>query len=197
MKWRFLLIIILAHSLNIYAQEEENYENLIINNLTLNMLYNFFIFENINNPGESVLTSLKTSSVSLGIGYHLNFIPNILSPGLYAEVGISAINLLWLLSKMQENNEEFDYDMKISSFGFFGIRLYNQFRINYIDIQPFIGLNIFGVIKNSETTGVGCINFGLLFAYKFFCVEYSYYIPQNSDLRPIHRIGIGGHLRKI
>jgi len=197
MKWRFLLIIILVHSLNIYAQEEENYENPIINNLTLNMLYNFFIFENINNPGESVLTSLKTSSVSLGIGYHLNFIPNILSPGLYAEVGISAISLLWLLSEMQENNEEFDYDMKISSFGFFGIRLYNQFRINYIDIQPFIGLNIFGFIKKSETTGVGCINFGLLFAYKFFCVEYSYYIPQNSDLRPIHRIGIGGHLRKI
>ena len=197
MKWRFLLIIILVHSLNIYAQEEENYENPIINNLTLNVLYNFFIFENINDPGESVLTSLKTSSVSLGIGYHLYFIPNILSPGLYVEGGLSAYSLLWLLFEMPNNSEEFDYDMKLSSFGFFGIRIYNQFRINYIDIQPFIGLNIFGFINNSETTGVGCIYFGLLFAYKIFCLEYSYYIPQNSDLKPIHRIGIGGHLRKI
>ena len=195
MKCRFLLIIILVHSLNLYAQEEENYENPIINNLTLNILYNFFIFENINDPGKSVLTSLKTSSVSLGIGYHLNFIPNILSPGLYVEGGLSAVSLLWLLFEMPNNNEEFDYEMKISSFGFFGIRLYNQFRINSIDIQPFIGLNILGFIKNSETIGVGCINFGLLFAYNNICIEYSYYIPQNSDFKPIHRIGIGGHLR--
>ena len=51
MKWQFILIIILVHSLNLYAQEEENYENPIINNLTLNILYNFFIFENIKFDG--------------------------------------------------------------------------------------------------------------------------------------------------
>jgi hypothetical protein len=195
MKMSFILVIVFTFSGNIYAQDNDN--------LTLNLLYNITVFEDIDDPGASALTSLLTSSISAGIGYHLNVIPNIFSPGIYIEGGLSIINLIFLLSKISENDRdtnnnkastEYNYDKRINAFGFLGIRLYNQFRFHLIDIQPFIGFSAFAFIIDNATTGVVCIKFGVLFAYKNFCIEYGYHIPYNS-IKPIHRIGIGLHYR--
>jgi hypothetical protein len=203
MKINVFFMILIFVSLGLYSQEGNDDD---FDNMTFNLLYNFTVFEDISNPGESILTSLLTSSISVGTGYHLNVIPNILSPGIYVEGGLSAINLIYILSKMSENENENNYnnkisteddskyDTKISAFGFIGIRLYNQFRFNLIDIQPFVGFSTFIFVIDSEVTGAGCFKFGILFAYNNFCIEYGYHIPYNK-LKPIHRIGIGFHFR--
>jgi hypothetical protein len=203
MKFKMLLIVLLIISGNIYSLESTERE---IDNVTLNILYNINVFENIKNPGKSVLTSLLTSSISAGIGYHLNIIPYVLSPGIYIEGGLSVINIIYILSKMSDNDTEKNYNHEISkdeyskkddgiyAYGFLGIRLYNQFGFRLIDIQPFIGFSAFLFTIDSVTTGIGCLNFGILFAYKMFCIEYGYHIPYNN-LKPIHRIGIGLHFK--
>jgi hypothetical protein len=195
---RIFLLILFIFSENIYAQED--------NNLTINILYNITVFEDISNPSESLLTSLLTSSISAGIGYHLNVIPNIISPGIYIEGGLSIFNFFYLFARTSENDNSSRNNNEISTnrdnvndkgiypFGFLGIRLYNQFRFHLIDIQPFIGFSAFTFIKDYATTGIGCLKLGILFAYNNFCIEYGYHIPY-SNIKPIHRIGIGLHYR--
>jgi hypothetical protein len=204
MKKKIFLVMLIFVSIEIYSKENEDDK---IDNWSFNLLYNFYVFENINSPIEKFKGSLISSSISAGIGKHINVIPNILSPGIYIEGGFSVISLLDYLYHTNEykkdnyydneisTEEEINHITKISSFAFVGIRLYNQLSFNLVDIQPFIGFSAFALIKDSLLTGSGCLNFGILFAYDIICIEYGYHIPYNN-IKPIHRIGIGFHFNE-
>ncbi|MDR2970391.1 MAG: hypothetical protein LBU83_00470, partial [Bacteroidales bacterium] len=71
------------------AQAQED-EDVFSNNMTLAALINVFHFED----GNNVWSALLTTSVSAGIGYHFNIIPNTFSPGIYVDAGVSLLQLI-------------------------------------------------------------------------------------------------------
>ena len=160
-------------------------------NLTANVFMNFMFFEEISDPGASILLSLLTSTFSAGIGYHFNIVPHLFSPGIYGEGGIGLLTLL-----LSNDND----DISTSSFfGFLGIRLYNQFRFGIFDIQPFFGLNMVGGFSNSSSASIGFFDFGVLAAISKFGIEYGCYIPLTENGRHyigiMHRVSFGFHIK--
>lgn len=148
------------------------------------------------------LTSLLLLSPFVGIGYHLNIIENVFSPGIYADIHLNIIPALFLLAVFSQENDikdTEDYEKWHIQDPFLiiqpGIRFYNQFRIDSFDIQPFIGLNI---ISGSIDTAILRI-FGMLIAYKNAGLEYSYQQPfanhLNNDKDSAHRIAFLFHMR--
>jgi hypothetical protein len=121
--------------------------------------------------------------VSAGIGYHFNIIPNTFSPGIYVDAGVS---LLQLISDAESD----------AVWGHVGVRLYNRFRFDPLDIQPFAGVSLMGVCY--KMTGMG--NFGVLFAFRKYAVEYGYIYPltrhkSRREWGGVHRLGVGVYLR--
>ena len=146
---------------------------------------------------DTFLDPLLLSSVSFGIGYHLDIIRNIFSPGIYGDIHINLIPIAIIFltggvpDGYQENTGRLDFPFLLQT----GIRLYNQFRFNSFDIQPFIGLNL--MAGSIETTVFKKL--GILIAYENFGIEYSYQIPFFNGLgnsrQSTHRIVFVYHMR--
>jgi hypothetical protein len=168
-----------------FANDESN----ITNNFGVSFLFPLNRNENI---GNNILGSLLLSSVSGGLGYHLNIVQGIFSPGIYGDVHVSLLSLLTLFSSRDEDKENSeDYGKRGFLFIQVGIRLYNQFKFGLFDIQPFIGLNL---LLSDE---LGFLKaFGVLLAYKNFGIEYSLLFDhRNSIANSIHRIVFVYHIR--
>ena len=167
---------------------------------TANIFINFMLFDKIDGPGDKVLSSILTSTFSLGAGYHWNIVPHIISPGIYGEGGISLLTLLLSNSDDDKNNTTVAHDAANDNyfFGFLGIRLYNQFSFAFIDIQPFFGLNLTGGFSTLSSSSVGFYDFGVLAAFKRFGMEYGCYIPLTEYGRNntgiMHRVSFGFHI---
>jgi hypothetical protein len=125
------------------------------------------------NAGENILRSYMFLSLLFGAGYHLNLVENIFSPGIYGDIHINLPALLTLFPQKEEETKdsintksEKDY-AKFSAFQF-GIRLYNRFKFNSFDIQPFAGVNF--ILE----AGIDIFKtWGILIAFKNYGIEYS------------------------
>ena len=174
------LFIILCNL--VYSQEEDNRNwSFNISPIGINLLD---FDENALSPEEEMSIFSTMLSLTFGVGYHLNIIPNILTPGLYIDMGMG------YLSIFAGPDEEGD---NTTFGGWAGIRLYNRFRFNLIDVEPFIGFTLYGF----SNMGVPATTFGLLVAYNYLGVEYSFHHPiNNSDkIYYVHRITFLIHLR--
>jgi len=110
------------------------------------------------NVGEKILGSVLLSSFSFGMGFQDNIVENIFSPGIYGDFHFG------------------DYFSQYQT----GIRLYNQFRFDNLDLYPFIGLNSMYGSFAQNLLGM----YGILVGYKRIGLEYSYQpiILNYSDL---------------
>jgi len=180
---RLIMVLIFVCLLNCLVFSDDN--------MTANLGISFFfpVLENGNVGGE-ILASLLLSSFSGGIGYHLNIMENIFSPGIYGDMHFSLLMLLTNGLFSDDGKKQRKKDDTESGFFFFqtGIRLYNRFKNHYFDIEPFVGINfMFGDIGQNILS-----SYGILIAYKEVGLEYSYQplLLNNSDFikRNIHRI---------
>ncbi len=175
----FGLLCLFGYSLCAFDNVSENIDDHLI--VTMGMGFFFPLVEDTN-PGLNVLSSLLLSSFSMGAGYHLNIIPDILSPGIYADIHISLLDMLF----GSGNDDTLD-----DSILFFqtGIRFYNQFRLRSFDLLPFAGLHF----AFTDGFASGAKMFGLLALNGNFGIEYSYHSTVFSlDRTPfndgVHRI---------
>ena len=151
-------------------------------NFDLNAGLSFF-FESDLSAKEKALEALILTSVTCGVGYHFNLVPNIAAPGLYADIHLSLLSFLF-------NNSETSSGDALDDLLFFqfGIRVYNNFTLGPLKLQPFFGINFFIVLGESQSLKT----FGILAAFKSFALEYSYQNPlrperSNKILRDMHR----------
>lgn len=185
----FLVVLILIVQLPVMAfalfEGEEN------ENVTFNVGVGFF-WETAPDTGEKVAEALLLSSLTAGAGYHINLIPNIIAPGLYADFHISFLSFL---GDRKDNDEEIFLNDSTLFFQV-GLRLYNQFRFGPIDIQPFAGVNLFAAPNDS----IGLYLFGALVAINNIGIEYSYQQPlrpqkRNKLVEDMHRVCLVLHMR--
>jgi len=190
MKKRFLILLsILILSLNnsLFAQsifdDIEDTDDNFTGNIGISFLYPL---ENNKNIGANILNAALFSSVFIGVGYHFNIIKNIFCPGIYGDLHLS---LLMLLFK-NDGSDDDDKD-KFFSFGG-GLRVYNQIRIGPVDIQPFAGVSL---LISSEMI-MGLYKFGILVSYGSFGIEYSYHFTSLDYYRYyVNRFAFLIHLR--
>ena len=135
-------------------------------NLTANYGFSFFWESESNNKGGEALVS---SSLMFGIGYHVNLIPYILSPGIYGDLHLSFVTFIVWCAQMAADIEPLAEPLLFQA----GIRFYNQFKFGPVVLQPFIGLSYFKVVDKS----IGLKTFGALAAFGKYGVEYSYQVP--------------------
>ena len=156
--------------------------------LTLNTGISMF-FEEDSTPAERAAEALFLSAIVVGGGYHFNIIPHILAPGFYADLHLSFISLL----KDEDDIHDLSSAKNKTSFFQLGGRIYNQFRLGPIDIQPFFGLNL--MVGGDDTYGLKM--FGILVAFKMVGFEYSYQNPitKPMDTNVIHRFALLFHYR--
>jgi hypothetical protein len=151
-----------------------------------------------------IVTVIMCGSVFAGFGYHININDKGFSPGIYADLHFNLLPALFLLlmpvdrdEVTDKNIENLDYINRANPLIILqaGIRLYNQFRFEYFDIQPFLGIN---VIAGSIYTSV-MRTVGILAAYKEWGVEYSFQQfldkPINNVYGSVHRIVLCYHRR--
>ena len=179
----FIFIVLLDLNHTAFAAEE-------LGNFTGNAGLSIF-FEADSSVAEKVLESIILSSLTLGLGGHLNVIPYILAPGIYGDAHISIASLFDLMDEDKNSS----YIREKSLFFQVGLRLYNQFRFGPIDIQPFAGLNLMAGKK--DTMGLKAL--GILVAYKNAGLEYSYQLPIKNAMddrtNAIHRFALLYHMR--
>jgi hypothetical protein len=123
--------------------------------------------------GESILWHILTLRVGVGIGYNYELINNILSPGIYVDLGISPFMFF------SDSSEEDEYN----SLGDIGIRINNQFRWNVLDIKPFYGISLY-------YNGYLFHQLGLFFGIKKLGFEYTYLSHIFREKITFHRISI-------
>jgi hypothetical protein len=181
MKKLFIIIVLFfLFCSGLFCSEEKN------NNWTFNLspiTINLLNFDD-ENVSKSVSTSIASSllSFSIGVGYNFNVIPNIFSPGIYVDVGLGYFGLF--------------SDTKDDEPGhggiWAGIRFNNLFQFNSFEIQPFVGLTLYGFSEMALPT----TTYGILFAYTKYGLEYSFHLPiSNADkIFYIHRISFFGHI---
>jgi len=182
----FVLLVLLVNSvlfsvdfLNTSSDENDN----LTANLGVSFLYPIL---GGNNIGDNILASLLFTSLSAGVGYHFNILKNIIAPGIYGDMHLGFLTLLF--------NNEYAEVAETDDFVFVqtGIRLYNQFRFGYIDIQPFYGFNFLFAGPNF----LGFYKFGALFAYKKVGIEYSCHVPFHGNIEHnLHRVAFVIHMR--
>jgi hypothetical protein len=146
----------------------DNEEKTVNDNWTGNFGMSFYFpIDKKYNPAENILAAAFLSSFTGGVGGYLNAVPDVFCPGIYVEAHITWLGFTYQKS-YNEENEDF-----VFFFVQFGARLFNQFRFESFDIQPFAGANFaFASHFNS-----GAVMFGILAAYKSFGIEYSFHIP--------------------
>lgn len=149
----------------------------------------FFPVDKNENAGWNILGSLLLSCFTAGYGYSFDIVPGVFSPGIYGDLHTSWISLLTVETNSDGETTVFFYVQA-------GIRLFNQFRWELFDIQPFAGVNY--VFANNFISGAAA--FGCLFAYENYSLEYGFHIPlPNFDRKfsndNVHRIVFAKHKR--
>jgi hypothetical protein len=195
----FILISKICYiSLALPSLLEEEHDNLT-GNIGISFLHP--VDKNLTGS-DKFLSSFLLSSFSVGFGYHLNIVENIFSPGIYGDLHLNILPTLFLLSGLipKDDIKDIENYEKVNGTDPFvvlqtGIRIYNQFRFNLFDFQPFVGINLIS----------GSIDFmvlrmcGILIAYKYFGIEYSYQQPISNHINnhngSIHRIVFTFHIR--
>ena len=171
----FILIILSLSFSAVYGFQENLWQggsNLGNNFIDLSP-FGIGFFRNTDNSSEFILC------VSAGAGGHFNIIPNLLSPGLYFDIGIDLFSFL-LNMLIDENNDD-----SVVSFGWTGVRVYNLFRFNLFRIQPFYGVTL--VANNNRMHGSHSL--GAIISYSSYGIEYNFLLPFNTErLNPVHRI---------
>jgi hypothetical protein len=141
---------------------------------------------NENAISSSELMSIASTmfSLSFGVGYHLNIIPYVFSPGIYIDWGIGYLSFIEGLFFSSDA-----YDDKYNTFGgWAGIRLYNRFNFfDLFDIEPFAGLSLYGF----SGLGLPVSTFGILFVYKNYGyidygIELSWHYPLSNKDKIFH-----------
>ena len=186
-----------SFALSLFSDKEEK------NNLIGNAGISFLIPVDENLTGSNkFLSTLLLTSFFVGVGYHLNIIENIFSPGIYGDIHLNIFPALYLLLISSSANEIKDIENyeKINGSNPFlvfqtGIRIYNYFRVDLFDVQPFIGLNLL----TGSVYAMTLKTFGISVTYKNFGLEYSYQQPLTNHISnikgSIHRIVFVSHIR--
>lgn len=113
--------------------------------------------------GANILASFLLSTFSFGFGHHFDIIPDIISPGIYADAHVSLLTIVFGR----------EHSIQDSAFVQLGIRFYNQIRLGSFDLQPFAGLHF--VLSDGYSSGAKM--FGLLAFHEDFGIEYSLHSP--------------------
>jgi hypothetical protein len=196
---RLIILLIFICLFGNSAFSLEGFEGDESDNLTGNIGIDlFFPLARNENAGYNILASLLFSSLSRGLGYHFNIIQDVFSPGIYGDVHISWLSLSNLASEDDKKDEKENKNEEKELFIFIqaGLRLYNQFKVKYFDIQPFVGISF--ALANDISSAAKL--FGILIAYKDIGIEYSYHTPlldfETTMLNNnVHRIAFLIHMR--
>jgi hypothetical protein len=174
-----VLFFLFCPSLLLASEEKNNNWTFNLSPITMNLL-NF----DDKNVSKTVSTSIASSllSFSIGVGYHLNVIPYVFSPGIYVDTGLGYFALF-------SNTKD---DEPTHGGGWAGIRFFNLFKFNSFEMQPFVGLTLYGFSEMALPT----TTYGILFAYKKIGLEYSFHRPiSNEDkIFYVHRISFFWHI---
>jgi hypothetical protein len=151
-----------------------------------------FLFPGLSSPS-------VTLSLNIGAGLHYTFVPDLFSPGIYAEFGLG-MNWLWLYLFKDSFDEEYEkhyfYKELERRYGFgvfLGFRFYNLFETENMFIIPFIGCNfIMGQTDYRIMQNILTPNAGVLFLFgKGLGLEYGFHIPTSASENAIfHHISI-------
>jgi len=191
MKKLLILLVIISLSFNsLYSQGQEGHNT--IRNWVIDLSPLCIVGHDLNEghvlPETLVSMGIALLSVSIGFGYHVDVIPNILSPGFYIEGGIDYLS--FLISALIG-----DYIDTVPFFGFGGIRIYNLFRHGLVDIRPSFGVTFFGYNGYGPLTST----YSLLIAISNYGLEYSYHRPlfdmDKNKLNAVHRLSFVWHTR--
>jgi hypothetical protein len=131
---------------------------------------------------------------NIGGGVHHTIIPNIISPGIYFDLGIG-YDWMKIFS-----NEEFDVEKeKNTEFNQFGLnlgcRFYNLIEIDIVNINMFFGYNLLlGQLDKRVNPIIHNPIMGVSVSIKFIALEYAYYIPTKySNYTTFHHISLVIH----
>jgi hypothetical protein len=140
-------------------------------------------------PAASLSIASLSVSFSMGIGYHLDIIPHLLSPGIYGEFGMGYLSFVAVLLN---GNTEDDYEENPVGGLWLGIRLFNRFSFGSFHIQPFIGVSTYFL----SDMWLPVSTYGVLFAYKTYGLEYSFHLPfeGRDKVYYVHRLSFVFHL---
>lgn len=134
---------------------------------------------------ESILWHILMLRIGGGLGYNYELVNNILSPGLYFDLGISPLFLLLAgLSDDETEEETKETDEDTPPFFDIGLRINNRFLWNNIDIRPFYGISLYN-------DGYLFHQFGLSLGIKeHIGLEYAYLSNIFREKLTVHRITV-------
>ena len=132
--------------------------------------------------GGAALLSIAFSSVTLSGGVQYTVIPHILAPGIYADLHFNLLS--WGFTFMFTNNNFILFQG--------GIRMYNQFQLGNISLEPFLGVNFVYIGINDQGVQIPFMTAGFIFNIGIFGFEYGYnFIPaRDGDGEIIPLLGI-------
>lgn len=187
-KLLILLVIISLSFSSLYSQQEQNNNRSWVMDFSPLCLVSHDYIEGTVLPETLVSMGFALLSVSVGFGYHVEIIPNILTPGFYIEGGMDYLSFFI-------NAIIGDYYSTVAIFGFGGARIYNLFRFGILDIRPSYGITFFGYNGYGPLTST----YSLLVALGNYGLEYSYHRPlfekDREKLNSVHRLSFLWHLR--
>jgi hypothetical protein len=188
-----------------YRQETEN-----LNKKILCILLSVFLVQYIYSDDKKDLNQLIDASlrfiwpelpsselmefVNVGLGLHHTIIPNIVSPGIYFDLGLG-FDWMGIFSD-KEFDVEKEKNTEFNQVGLnFGCRFYNLIEIDIVDINMFIGYNlIIGQLDKRADIIIHNPIAGASVVIKFIGFEYAYYIPTKySNNITFHHISIVFH----
>jgi hypothetical protein len=142
--------------------------------------------------------SVDRFAFGFGLGYHLNILNKIFSPGLYLDFGLGGPIIIF-------ENSSSDKAVAYDGYGSIGLRAYNLFTIAQFGLKPFFGFSFIGndeVKQDNEVVyefGLWSWITGVMFTYKHFGFEYAFCVPDFNNIilfpyKYYHRISFLFHL---
>jgi hypothetical protein len=143
--------------------------------------------------------SVDRFAFGLGLGYHLNIIDKLFSPGLYFDFGFGGPIIIF-------ENDSSETAVAYDSYGSVGLRAYNLFTVNSFGIKPFFGFSFIGNAEIKENDEIVHERFGLwswvagvMLTYKYCGIEYAFCMPDFNNIIPFpykyyYRISLLLHL---
>jgi hypothetical protein len=129
----------------------------------------------------SVLTFL-----CIGFGLGIDIFNNILSPGIYLDIGIGTdwFAIFGFLDPNRNSSKTNDDKREYNQFAYSGgLRIYNIIKIYPFYLIPFAGYNFLYFY-------IPLPNVGISLSYKDWGFEYAYYFSTNSHTRSHHHISL-------
>jgi hypothetical protein len=160
-------MVLLVSVTSIYAQGS-------IGNFTADVFLRSSAIPNEDSPDEGYFIF----SAGFGLGYYLNIIPNLFSPGIYCSLALDPLGFLTNTDR-EGIGSELDF------------RIFNLFRISYFDIEPFYG----AIGASNHPIGEGFLQIaGCLLTFKNIGLEYTHCFSfPHSSLKSFDRFAIVFH----